>query len=123
MLRDLGHDLRNAARMLRKRPGFAAAAVLTLALGIGSNAAIFAVIYAVLRRPLPFPHSERLLAVYTRYLPSTGQDFPYFALSQPEFADVRRRVDAFGGNRRVQLRQPQLDARRWQPSSASSRCA
>jgi len=92
---DLWQDLRYAARMLRKRPGFTITAVLTLALGIGSNAAIFTVINAVLLRPLPFPHSEQLLGVYTRYLPTTGPGFRYFALSGPEFADIRRRVNAF----------------------------
>jgi predicted permease len=90
-------DLRYALRSLRKQPGFTTAAVLTLALGIGANAAIFSVINAVLLRPLPFPNSHQLVALYTRYLPSTGYDFPYFALSGPEFADVRNRVDAFAG--------------------------
>jgi putative ABC transport system permease protein len=92
---DLWQDLRYAARSLWKRPGFAVAAVLTLAIGIGSNAAIFTVINAVLLRPLPYPHSEQLVSLYTRYLPSSGHDFPYFALSGPEFADVRGRVNAF----------------------------
>lgn len=97
VISDLWQDLRYATRTLRKRPAFTLAAVLTLALGIGSNAAIFSVINGVLLRPLPFPHSEQLVAVYTRYLPSTGQDFPYFPLSGPEFADIRSRVDAFAG--------------------------
>ena len=90
-------ELSLAARLLRARPLFTAVAVATLAIGIGANAAIFSVIHAVLLRPLPYPDSERLLAVYSRYLPSTGYDFPYFALSGPEFADIRARVDAFEG--------------------------
>jgi putative ABC transport system permease protein len=97
LLSDLWQDLRYAARTLRKRPGFTMAAVLTLALGIGSNAAIFTVINAVLLRPLPFLNSEQLVAVYTRSLPSSGYDFRYFPLSGPEFADIRSRVDAFAG--------------------------
>jgi putative ABC transport system permease protein len=92
---DLWQDLRYAARTCKKRPGFTAAAVLMLALGVGSNAAIFAVINAVLLRPLPFPNSEQLVAVYTRFLPSSGYDSPFFALSGPEFADIRSRVNAF----------------------------
>ncbi len=97
LLSDLWQDLRYAARTLWKRPGFTVAAALTLAIGIGSNATIFTVINAVLLRPLPFPHSEQLVSLYTRFLSPTGYDFPYFALSGPEFADVRGRVNAFAG--------------------------
>jgi len=57
-------DYRYAARRLRRSPGFAAAAILTLALGIGATAAIFAVTDGVLLKPLPYPNAERVVALW-----------------------------------------------------------
>jgi predicted permease len=88
-------ELRVSTRALRVSPLLTVIAVTTIALGIGSNAAIFAVVNAVLLRPLPFPASDRLVAVHSRYLPSSGYDFPFFALSGPEFLDLQNRVNAF----------------------------
>ncbi len=58
------NDLRYAFRMLAKSPAFSAVAILTLALGIGANTAIFSVVEGTLLRPLPFPHAERLVRIY-----------------------------------------------------------
>ncbi len=67
------NDLRYALRTLRRSPGFAASAILALALGIGANTAVFSVIYAVILKPLPYPEPERLVRLYERN-PTQGID-------------------------------------------------
>jgi predicted permease len=66
MLASLRSDLHFALRQLRKSPGFATAAVLTLALGIGATTAVYSLVDGVLLKPLPLPHPENLLAVHTQ---------------------------------------------------------
>jgi predicted permease len=72
---DLWRDVRHALRMLRKQPGFAAAALITIALGVGATTAIFSVVNSVLIKPLPYTDSDALV----RIVHSIGKDQPYFS--------------------------------------------
>ncbi len=83
-------DLRFGLRMLRKHPGFAAIAVLTLALGIGANTAIFSVFHGVLLEPLPFPDPHRLVTLWSQ------EDWPY-GTNGPEYFDLRERQTTLAG--------------------------
>jgi predicted permease len=84
---ELGQDLAFGARQLRRRPGFAVAATLTLALGIGANTAVFSIVDATLLRGLPYPAAERLVRLSNRW-----QDEPAGKLSPAEFFDYRDRL-------------------------------
>jgi predicted permease len=85
-------DLQYAVRMLLKSPGFALVAVLTLALGIGANVATFSVVYAVVLRPLPFPHPEQLVRVFDDLRGPNDQDV---GMSAPELWDLQTRSGVF----------------------------
>ncbi len=91
---DLRQDLRYAARLLRKTPGFTATALATLALCLGANLTLFAVVDAVLLRPLPFPAAGRLVSVYNTY-PKAG--VPNDGCSLANYYERRGQIPAFSG--------------------------
>ena len=85
-------DIRYALRALAASPGFTIAAVLTLALGIGANTAIFSLVDGILLRPLPYPEPERLVVILQSY-PSVG--LPRWGISQFLFASFREQSRSF----------------------------
>src|SRR5262245_15478612 len=96
LIEELWQDLRYGARMLLKKPGFTAVAVITLALGIGANSAIFSVVNSIVLRALPYKEPQRLVMVWTRLSQlesTTGQaQFPNLA---PDFIEWRNQNQAF----------------------------
>lgn len=82
-------DIRYAHRWLRSNPGFTTAATLVLAVGIGATTATFAVVHAVLMRPLPFERPERIIRIWSN---AAGRDLPFFSVSGADAADWRARA-------------------------------
>jgi len=92
MIADLWQDLRFGARMLRKQPGFTLIAVLTLALGIGANTAIFSLVNGILLRPLPYHEPDRLALLSDKGRAGGRIFIPY-----PNYSDWRERAQSFEG--------------------------
>lgn len=93
-MQTLIQDLRYGTRMLLKRPGFTLIAVLTLALGIGANTAIFSLVNTILLRPLPVTQPEQLMSLNNKAI-NGSREFPAF--SYPAYRDLRDRNKTFSG--------------------------
>src|SRR4029077_8742859 len=91
MLDSLLKDIRYAVRNLSRTPGFTAVAVLTLALAIGANTAIFSVVENVLLRPLPYTQPENLVEIWNTYPPQV----PRAGLSPGDYSDWREQAKSF----------------------------
>ena len=91
-LDDLRQDLRLAVRSLLRAPAFAAVTILTLALGIGANTAIFSIVNGVILRPLGYPKPEQLMYLTTQF-PAFG--FDQFWVSPPEYFEFRELNQSF----------------------------
>lgn len=85
-------DIRYGIRSLLKRPGFSAIAIVTLALGIGANTAVFSIVHAVLLRPLPFPEQEQLVVAWQK---DTSANTPFVELSVAEIRDWQTQNQSF----------------------------
>src|ERR1041385_3192805 len=116
-------DMRYAFRMIRRSPGFAAVAILALALGIGANSAIFSIVNAVVLKPLPYEKPEQLVQIWMRF---TGIGIPKDQnwVSAPEFKDLQQNsslsniaaIDQGSFNININARPERVQAARVSPS-------
>src|ERR1700723_3279424 len=91
----IGRNLRYALRMLAKNPGFTLIAVLTLALGIGANTAIFSAVYSALLKPLPYYQPSRLVTIGQGRLQTKGNEALSTNASNPDYQDWKKMTKSF----------------------------
>src|ERR1700682_5816655 len=91
----LNQNIRYGLRMLARNPGFTAAAVVCLGLGIGAPTAIFSVVNAVLLRQLPYAHADRLVRVFSEFPNFPNGGLRHFWVSAPEYLDLKRDTQSF----------------------------
>jgi putative ABC transport system permease protein len=94
MLRDILFDLRSGVRMMRRNPGFTAVALVTMALGIGANTAMFSIVNGVILKPLPYPKADRIVRLWGS---NVSRGWGTFSISPLDFWDWR------AGNRSLEL--------------------
>src|SRR5215471_2752061 len=94
MFKTVRQDVLFGLKMLAKTPGFTFVAVLTLALGIGANTAVFTIVNAMLFKGLPYPNSDRIVSITSSNL---AKNQPQIGVAYPDFLDWRRDVKAFKG--------------------------
>src|SRR5258708_32100386 len=118
------HDLRYAVRSLERTPGFAVVAIVTLALGIGANTAVFSLVYATLLKPLPYRDAGRIVTAWDTYLPL----LPRLGVSPPELDAWKDQTDLFeqtawyrGVSKNIDLTEPGKEAVEVQAAIVSPR--
>src|SRR5215211_6713687 len=100
-MKTLLNDLRYGAKMLWKSKGLTIAAVISLAVGIGANSAIFSLLNSILLRPRPVSHPEQVVELYV----SEGEQQPFHSTSYPSYLELRDRNDVFSGLAAYGIRQ------------------
>ena len=91
---NLGRDLRFAMRQILRNPGFSAVAILTLALGIGANAALFSLVNAIILRPMPYPSPKELVGL-GQWRNQKGEGYVQTGVSAPNINDIARQKNIF----------------------------